>query len=32
MPGADDLISFGPGWYVARKGQVIIEFRDEYTN
>ncbi|MFI9102289.1 hypothetical protein ACIGXA_17360 [Streptomyces fildesensis] len=25
MPEANDLIHLGPGWYQARKGQVIIE-------
>lgn len=28
MPGADDLIRLGKGWYQARKGQVIVEIDD----
>ena len=28
MPGADDLIHLGPGWYQARKGEVIVEIHD----
>ncbi len=28
MPDADDLIRLGPGWYQARKGEVIVEISD----
>lgn len=31
IPGVPEAIHVGPGWYQARKGQVIVEVSDIYT-